>query len=164
MPPAQDNKATGTPATASSGQNRLRLPAHQESLPRLRELALAWAHQAGLPNDVEPRVDLVLEEMLMNIFHYAYPSELGDVELALLSPGQGDSPGRLSLTLTDWGVPFDPLAPEDPGLEAGLEANLDADLDDRALGGMGLFLLRTLAKASYARLGDANVLTLAFGA
>ncbi|MDO9631387.1 MAG: sigma-54 factor interaction domain-containing protein, partial [Humidesulfovibrio sp.] len=40
MPPAKDNKATGTPATGSPGQNRLRLPAHQESLPALRELAL----------------------------------------------------------------------------------------------------------------------------
>lgn len=174
MPPATDSPATGTPVL-----DRLRLPAHQESLPPLRELALAWARQAGLADDVVPRVDLVLEEMLMNVFHYAYPGELGDVELALLSSRQGDphpggeprqdenQPGRLSLTLTDWGVPFDPLAPEEQGLEAGLEANLEAnrnaDLDDRALGGMGLFLLRTLAKSSYARQGDANVLTLTFG-
>ena len=170
MPPA-----TAPPATDSPVLDRLRLPAHQESLPALRDQALAWARQAGLADDVVPRVDLVLEEMLMNIFHYAYPGELGDVELALLCSGQGDaqpggepghgenSPARLSLTLTDWGAPFDPLAPEDQDLETGLEANRSADLDDRALGGMGLFLLRTLAKSSYARKGDANVLTLTFG-
>lgn len=154
MPPAMDNP----------GQNRLRLPAHQESLPPLRALALGWAGQAGLADDVVPRLDLVLEEMLMNVFHHAYPGELGDVELALVPRLEGDPPGQLSLTLTDWGVAFDPLAPEDQGLEADLEANLGADLDDRAPGGMGLFLLRTLAKSSYSRQGNANVLTLTFGA
>jgi len=97
----------------------------------------------------------------MNVFHHAYPAELGDVELALA--GAQAPPGHLSVSLTDWGLPFDPLAPEDQGLEAGLEANLEAGLEARAPGGMGLFLLRTLAKGSYARVGPANVLTLTFG-
>lgn len=153
---------------------RLRLPAHEESLAAFRALALAWAEDARLAPEVAQRLDLVLEEMLMNIFHHAYPGELGEVELARVpvgqegpsaqdgSSGQDRTGGRLSLTLTDWGLPFDPLAPEDSGMEASLEANLEAGLDERALGGMGLFLLRSLAKGSYARQGQANVLTLTF--
>ncbi|OGR39859.1 MAG: hypothetical protein A2051_06675 [Desulfovibrionales bacterium GWA2_65_9] len=180
-PPTRPDADTDEGASAGASPNanadagasvlRLRLPAHQESLPPLRALALAWAEQAGLADDLVPRLDLVLEEMLMNVFHHAYPGELGDVELALIPNKQGgphqqgDRTGQLSLSLTDWGVPFDPLAPPDPGLEAGLEANLDAGLDERAPGGMGLFLLRTLAPgSSYSRLGQANVLTLTFGA
>ncbi len=171
-PGADTDEGARTDANADAGAGvlRLRLPAHQESLPPLRALALAWAGQAGLAQDVLPRLDLVLEEMLMNVFHHAYPGQLGDVELALLPSAQGDPSGpdgpagRLSLTLTDWGVAFDPLAPPDPGLEADLAANLEAGLEERAPGGMGLFLLRTLAPgSSYARLGQANVLTLTFG-
>jgi anti-sigma regulatory factor (Ser/Thr protein kinase) len=157
-----DSPAPGPPPDARSGvhtdQVRLRLPAHQESLPALRALALNWAERAGLGQAVVQRLDLVLEEMLMNVFHHAYPGELGDVELALAPSGQGGPPGQLSLTLTDWGVAFDPLAPQDPSLAA----NLGAGLDERAPGGMGLFLLRTLAHGSYARQGQANVLTLTF--
>jgi len=175
--PAPGNGSGVDPAQGpapGSGSVRLRLPAHEESLEPLRALALAWAEDARLAPEVVQRLDLVLEEMLMNIFHHAYPGELGDVELARVPVGQDgpaapdepsaqDGPGgRLSLSLTDWGVPFDPLAPEDSGLEASLEANLEAGLDERALGGMGLFLLRTLAKGSYARQGQANVLTLTF--
>jgi len=211
-----DEQATGPPARtavgggpdSSASLDRLRLPAHLESLPRFRELALAWAERAGLGQEAVQRLDLVLEEMLMNVFHHAYPGQLGDVELALLSSRQAlfssrqDNPrpeaalpGRLSLTLTDWGLAFDPLAPTRPAqaggladglteglvdglaesleegqaeasfddLEAQLEANLEAGLDERELGGMGLFLLRTLAQAAYERRGNANVLTLTFG-
>ena len=197
-----DRLATGPPARPGSGDgpgsspglvDRLRLPAHLESLPRFRELALSWAERAGLGQEAVQRLDLVLEEMLMNVFHHAYPGELGDVELALVSSGHDDPrpgaalPGRLSLTLTDWGLAFDPLAPTRPvqakgqaegrtnglaadleadlaaDLEAALAANLEAGLDERAPGGMGLFLLRTLARAAYERRGDANVLTLTFG-
>lgn len=163
-----DSHATGQPTGQPADIDRLRLPARQESLPPLRALALAWAGQAGLAQDAVQRLDLVLEEVLMNVFFHAYrhhasPAELGDVELALVPFRQGDPPGRLSLTLTDWGVAFDPLAPQDPGLAASLTANLGAGLDERAPGGLGLFLLRTLAKGSYARQGRANVLTLTFG-
>jgi len=157
MPPA-------TEAFVPQLAPRLRLPAHEESLPAFRELALAWAGRAGLADEFVQRLDLVLEETLMNVFHHAYPGALGEVELALVPSGQGGQPpGSLSVSLTDWGVAFDPLAPEDQALEDGLEANLEAGLEARAPGGMGLFLLRTLARGSYARVGAANVLTLTFG-
>lgn len=141
--------------TPINSPDRLRLPARQESLPSLRALALAWAGRAGLAGDVVQRLDLVLEEVLMNVFHHAYQAELGDVELACASA----APGRLCLTVTDWGQAFDPLAPPD----AALAANREAGLDKRAPGGLGLFLLRTLAQGAYSRQGQANVLSLTFG-
>ena len=92
-----DSHATGPPADTACGvspdalADALRLPAHQESLPPLRDLALAWAARAGLADESVQRLDLVLEEMLMNIFHHAYPGELGDVELSLVSGQDGVS-------------------------------------------------------------------------
>ena len=145
----------------------LRLPARLESLPRLRELAVGAAVALGLGPEWIGKVDLALEEAVVNIARHAYhppPSEggRGDVELSC-----EEHEGGLRLTLRDWGVAFNPvvagpLATPDPDLEADLVANLEADLEHRAPGGMGLFLIRSLAKAGYSRQDEANVLTLDF--
>lgn len=139
----------------------LRLPATLESLEALRALALSAGREAGLGQEALGRVELALEEALVNISRHAYdPPGSGEQALSAQAlPG-----GGLRLVLTDQGRPFDPVrVPEDePELEAGLEANLEADLEHRLPGGMGLFLIRSLAKASYRREGDENVLILDF--
>lgn len=163
----------------------LRLPAREESLPQFRQLALDAAARAGVGQAAQQRVELVLEEALMNIFRHAYAGK-GDGQgtdagaLVQLACGP-DADGVFRLVLTDWGPPFDPVAatqaaplaeaaadaaeadsPAD--LLAELEANLEADLEHRALGGMGLFLIRTMCQPAYARQDAANVLTLRFPA
>lgn len=148
---------------------RLRLPARLENLPRLRELALEAAAALGLGPEWIGKVDLALEEAVVNIARHAYkapPGEEGpgDVELSCEAlPGGEGGGGGLRLVLSDWGAPFDPLDMPDASLEASLEANLEADLDHRAPGGMGLFLIRSLARASYRREDGANRLILDFG-
>lgn len=163
-------------AAASAQPRTLRLPAVLESLEPLRELALAAAQQAGLGADALGRVELALEEAVVNISRHAYdPPGSGELALtALALPG-----GGLRLVLEDQGRPFDPVAmsgdapengPEDEepglgpesGLAADLEANLEADLEHRLPGGMGLYLILSLAKASYRREGGSNQLTLDF--
>ena len=153
----------------------MRLPACEASLPALRQQAMAAALTAGLSEADQLRVDLVLEEALVNVIRHAYPpgspDSLLDLECGL------DPDGVLRLTLTDWGPAFDPLQPDgtddaapadaqaasrSPHLLADLEANLEADLDNRAPGGLGLLFIRSMSQASYARQGGANVLKLRF--
>lgn len=139
---------------------RLRLPARLDSLTALRELALACAARAGLPESLVPRLDLVLEEALMNVIDHAYAGVAGgegDMELECRAAG----PGSLLLILRDWGPAFDPL--HQAGLEQTLEANMEAALEDRSPGGMGLFLIRSMAEAGYRREDGANVLSLRIG-
>ena len=148
--------------SADSGQARaLRLPATLESLEPLRELALAAAQDAGLGTDALGRVELALEEAVVNISRHAYdPPGSGELALSALAlPG-----GGLRLVLEDRGRPFDPVrvSEQAPELEAGLEANLEADLEHRLPGGMGLYLILSLAKATYRREAGANLLTLDF--
>jgi len=150
---------------------RLRLPAREDSLPRFRQFALDAAARAGLDQAAQARVELVLEEALVNVVHYAYADALPDTERPVeLGCGPG-ADGVFGLTLTDWGPPFDPVGgarsrPDDGSpeaeLEVELEANLEADLEHRELGGMGLFLIRTMSQPAYTREGDANVLSLRF--
>jgi anti-sigma regulatory factor (Ser/Thr protein kinase) len=152
---------------------RLRLPAREESLPQFRQLALDSAARAGLDPAAQARVELVLEEALVNVVRHAYAGALPDAERPVeFSCGPG-ADGVFGLTLTDWGPPFDPVGgaaarPDDGSpeaeLEVELEANLEADLEHRELGGMGLFLIRTMSQPAYERRGGANVLTLRFPA
>jgi len=150
-----------------------RLPASEASLPALRQLAMAAAQAAGLTEADQLRVDLVLEEALVNVIRHAYPPNAPEPLLGL-DCGM-DPDGVLRLTLTDWGKAFDPLHPDGPGPTDGsagggeathlldeLEANREADLDSRAPGGLGLLFIRTMSEASYAREHGANVLRLRF--
>jgi len=138
----------------------LRLPARLESLTAFRALALRAADRACMAAEARNHMELVLEEALVNIVGHAYAAGEGDVELDCGVP----APGQVVLVLRDWGPPFDPLHVRDESLEAGLLANREADLDERAPGGMGLFFIRSMSKASYSRVGEANELTLGIGA
>ena len=149
----------------------LRLPAREESLPAFRQLALEEAQRAGLAQAERERVELVLEEALVNVVRHAYPEAAPDAERPVELSSGVDGDGVFRLDLSDWGPPFDPVGgasarPDDctpeAALEVELEANLEADLDHRELGGMGLFLIRTMSQPTYARVDGANVLTLRF--
>lgn len=137
----------------------LRLPARDESLPELLALAVAAADTAGLEPATRQHVELVLEEALVNVIRHAYPGDAPErpVELSCLAGS-----GELTLTLRDWGRPFDPVTGGAP--DADVAANLEADLDSRIPGGLGLILIREMSRATYARRDGANELTLRFPA
>ncbi len=129
----------------------LRLPAKTESLERLRVFVLEWINQCGISAQTRLEIDLVLEELLTNVIHYAYPDEPGDVEVGCAM----ESPNRLCLTMQDWGVPFNPLVCAEPAFYA--------DVEDRKVGGLGIYLVRHIAdRICYQRLGDRNVLEVSF--
>lgn len=131
-------------------QDRLTLPATHESFARLRKFVLDRA--AGLPPGVVTRIDLVIEELLLNIIYYAYePGRPGtlDVECGIVA-GKG-----FVLRLRDHGKPFNPLGRPDPDLEL--------DLEDRNVGGLGIYLVREMSLSqNYRREDGANILEIVF--
>ncbi len=133
----------------------LRLPAALDRLDQCREFAVGCAREAGLPEAALGKLELILEELLVNVANHAYrngPDGRGDVELSCRATGGG---GFL-LDIRDWGVAFDPLAAGEP--------DLDADVDERPIGGLGIFFVRQMAdELAYRREGDANVLTVRLG-
>jgi serine/threonine-protein kinase RsbW len=114
---------------------RLSLPAKIESLTALREFARGGADQAGLSLAERDKLDLVLEELIVNIARYAYQPDQGDVELAYAV----EAPGSLTIEITDNGRIFNPLAGQEP--------DLSAELEDRKIGGLGVFLAQRLASS-----------------
>lgn len=97
-------------------------------------------------------VNLAIEEALVNSVLYAYPKGTkGEVEL---TAEWEEEPKELVFTLKDQGVPFNPLEAK--------EADTTLGLEERPIGGLGIFLVRTLmSEVAYQRTSDGyNVLTM----
>ncbi len=127
----------------------IRVPARLDNLYKLLEFVASCAKQLGAGEERIREIDLVMEELLVNIFNYAYPEGPGEVEIAC----RIDDAGRLLVEIADEGVPFDILARGDPDLKAGIE--------ERMVGGLGIYFVRQLVQEiRYRQEGGRNILTL----
>ncbi len=128
----------------------LRLPATIESLEPLRSFVRAEIKGLNLSPEMISKVELVLEEVLVNVFSYAYPNGEGEVEVGCFH-GQG----RLCFNILDWGTPFDPLQKGDP--------DFSLDVSEQPVGGLGIYIVRSMAdEVKYRRESGKNILTLCF--
>jgi serine/threonine-protein kinase RsbW len=133
------------------GMLRLKLPARIEALKDCCAFVRGGAEASNLAPQEMDKLDLVLEELFVNIARYAYGPEKGDVEVGYTV----EAPGRLAVQLSDFGREFDPLA--------AAPVNFNLGLDDRPLGGMGIFLVKTLTDSiRYQRSGGRNTLSFIF--
>lgn len=131
--------------------HRLVLPACVESLEEFRQFVRGGAAACGIESAEIDKLDLVMEEILMNVARYAYVPETGTAEVSY----RQTSPGKLRVEISDQGRPFDPLAADPPDLMRGLA--------DRPIGGLGVFLVRTLVDSmTYRREDGRNVLSFEF--
>ncbi|MHB8910917.1 MAG: ATP-binding protein [Syntrophales bacterium] len=130
-------------------QSAIRVEARLDNLYALLEFVAACAKRHGAGEQRVREIDLVIEELLVNIFNYAYPGRSGDVEIIC----RDDEAGRLLVEIADQGVPFNILTRDDPDREAGIE--------ERTVGGLGIFLVKRLVREiRYRREGERNILTL----
>jgi anti-sigma regulatory factor (Ser/Thr protein kinase) len=119
-------------------------------LTRLQAFAEEFAHECSLPDDERARLLIILDELFTNaVTHGQGPHSTGDdITVAL-----GWKTGRLRISFVDDGLPFDPLAFGAP--------DLDAAGEERAIGGLGIHIVRSLVdQARYRREGGRNHLHL----
>jgi len=129
----------------------LRLPATADSLEAFRAFVDGRAAAAGVPDELVPKVELVLEEVLTNHARHAYHQGQGVSEVTCVQP----EPGVFCMQFVDRGSPFDPLELPLP--------ELSGDLARQPVGGMGLALVRRFAtRVEYLRTTDLNILTVWF--
>lgn len=126
----------------------LRLSARMESYGVFRSFVVEQLERESGLKELIPKVDLVLEEVLVNAVNYAYPDGNGEIEVECEVAG----PKEFRLTVRDWGAPFNPLEQADP--------DLTADIDSREVGGVGIFLVKQMtSRLHYEYISGANVLT-----
>jgi serine/threonine-protein kinase RsbW len=98
-----------------------------------------------LPEAAFGKLELILEEVLVNVFLYAGCSDV--------AVGYAVRPAScLRMEVRDSGPAFNPLERQAP--------DLNAPLEDRPVGGLGIFLVQTMAETvSYRREEGRNILS-----
>ena len=120
-----------------------------QQIPTLAE----WVEGLNVPAELNMPINLALEEAVSNVMLYAYPDRTdGEVFVEYLEIPDGEGK-QLIFTISDSGIPFDPTAKAD--------ADITLSAEERAIGGLGIHLVRQLMdQITYERIDEKNILTL----
>lgn len=132
----------------------LRIAADAAAMAGLLDRLESFAEAADLPPRLAYQLALVCEELVTNVAIHGTSGLPPATYVALRIRGRG---ALLHLWFEDDGPPFDPLSLAIP--------DTGAELDQRDIGGLGIHLIRTLARdIRYERVGPHNRIDLILGA
>ena len=99
---------------------------------------------------MQTAICVAIEEVFVNVAHYAYTDCVGDMTLYI---GFDEGSRTVTFRMTDKGVPFDPLKKPDPDITLSAE--------ERDIGGLGIFIAKkTMDSLTYAYEDGENILTM----
>ena len=115
---------------------------------------LAFVEQAlesyGCQMKTQMGICVAIEEVFVNVAHYAYEGGGGKVEFSI---GFNEDTRLVTFQMIDAGIPFNPLKKEDP--------DITLSAQERNIGGLGIFITKkTMDEISYAYENGKNVLTM----
>ena len=136
--------------TEADAPRALTVKAVPENLSTVLGFVDGCLEEAGCPVKAQMQLDVAVEELFINIANYAYAPGTGSVTIRLQLQAQ---PPAVRITLTDCGVPYDPLAKPDP------DVTLSAE--DRPIGGLGIFMVKkSMDDVAYTYRDGQNILTI----
>lgn len=125
----------------------IRLEAITDNLTEINSFLENIYEEADIPIPIQFKLNLAVEELFVNICNYAYGDKIGEVKIECLVNDD------ISVTLIDWGVPFDPLDRKDP--------NTHASIDERPIGGLGIYMTKkNVDKFEYEYKDNKNISTI----
>ena len=102
------------------------------------------------PMKIQTAICVAIEEVFVNVAHYAYGDGEGDMTLGI---GFDEESRNITFRMSDKGTPFDPLKKPDPDITLSAE--------EREIGGLGIFITKkTMDTVSYAYENGENILTM----
>ena len=132
-----------------SAKLSLKVKSDREELDGITAAVEALSADEAWSTDLLFRINLVIEELVLNIIDYGYDDNDQEIELNFKSDANS-----VTIDITDEGRAFDPLndAPE---------PDIDSPLEERHVGGLGVYLARTMMdELTYRRENSRNHLTL----
>ena len=124
------------------------MEATKDNLPRAMAFIDEHLESVDCPMKEKMQIDVAVEEIFINIANYAYDPGKGKVTIRVEA-----QEGEAEITFIDSGIPYDPLAREDP------DVTLPAE--ERQIGGLGIFMVKnTMDGMSYENKDGKNILTL----
>ncbi len=136
--------------TLTFTRDELELEASDENLAAVQNFVEERLEAADCPPKAQMQIGVAVEEIFINIAHYAYAPDKGK---ATVRVEVSKDPVAVTITFVDHGVPYDPLARTDP------DVTLPAG--ERDVGGLGIFMTKKLMDdVSYEYRDGQNILTL----
>lgn len=129
---------------------QIKVKADTAELDNVLSFADTILEELGCSVKAQMQIDIAIEEIFVNIAHYAYPEAEGEAVI-YVEPGEGSS--SVTITFEDEGIPYDPLQNEDPDITLSAE--------DRPIGGLGIFMVKkSMDEVSYEYKDGKNRLTI----
>ena len=126
------------------------LLATDENLSKALSFVISELEAMECSMKVTMQMEVVIEELFVNISHYAYGDKTGDAHMIFDTENDGKT---VVVTFIDSGMPYNPVAKEDP------DTTLSAD--ERQIGGLGIFLVKkNTDEMTYEYKDGHNVLTI----
>lgn len=128
----------------------LTIEATVENIERVIEFVNEQLEVVGCPIKAQMQIDIAIDELFGNIANYAYNPDVGS---ATVRVEVTESPLAVVITFIDRGVPYDPLAKDDP------DVTLSAE--ERQIGGLGIFMVKkSMDEITYDYKDGQNILTI----
>ncbi len=124
--------------------------ARLDSLPEVLRFVDGILEEAECSIKSQMRLDVAVEEIYVNIAHYAYAPGTGP---AIVQMNISGDPKTAVITFIDAGTPYDPLARPDPDITLAAE--------DRPIGGLGIYMVKkSMDGIEYKYEDGKNILTI----
>lgn len=128
-----------------------RFPAVLNQLESVQMFVLEQLKDCPYSERVRAQLDVAVEEIFVNIAHYAYPPD--QPGWALIRCQVDQLPPRITIQFVDCGVPFNPLQKKD--------ADITLSAEERQIGGLGILMVkRSMDEVDYVYENGQNILTL----
>ena len=106
--------------------------------------------ELACPMKAQMQIDIAIDELFSNIAHYSYNPEVGQ---ATVRVEVVENPLAVTITFIDNGIPYDPLAKEDPDLTLSAE--------ERQIGGLGIYMVKkSMDEITYEYKDGQNILSI----
>ena len=122
--------------------------AKTENLEQVLEFVNGLLEEKNSPMNLVFELDIAVEELFVNIAHYAYTPEIGEATIQVSFEEED-----VVITFIDRGIPYNPWAKKDPDITLSLE--------ERQIGGRGIYMVKnSMDEVDYAYIDGKNVVTI----
>jgi len=131
-----------------SYSDKIKLKAKIENLPEFIKFVSEKAKSFGFSEEKISDIELATEEVVTNIFNYAYKGPIEDVEITCKH-----IENKFIIEIVDTGIPFNILDYQDP--------KFGNELSEVNIGGLGVYMVKKLMNGvQYCREANKNILIL----
>ncbi len=125
----------------------LKLQASDDTIDDVQAAATKLMDEIGCSDSFKVSVLIVIEEIFVNIAHYAYGGEPGDAVVELEAGSK-----CFRAVFKDHGIPYNPLEKDDP--------DITLSAAEREIGGLGVFMVKEMSdRVTYEFSNGWNILT-----